>query len=108
MITPPRGEFEGCAAPPDRLLSRLFVVSSRVFGRIAQLVEQLTLNQRVPGSSPGAPTTAKAPQHSHLSPVRIRSFGVRETCRETFQVSRVRLFEGLVGAQPQNQVFIQI
>ena len=25
-------------------------------GRIAQLVEQLTLNQRVPGSSPGAPT----------------------------------------------------
>src|SRR5262245_969343 len=28
-------------------------------GRIAQLVEQLTLNQRVPGSSPGAPTTLK-------------------------------------------------
>jgi hypothetical protein len=28
----------------------------RHFGRIAQLVEQLTLNQRVPGSSPGAPT----------------------------------------------------
>src|SRR5262249_12391693 len=28
----------------------------RRFGRIAQLVEQLTLNQRVPGSSPGAPT----------------------------------------------------
>src|SRR5262245_42914835 len=27
-------------------------------GRIAQLVEQLTLNQRVPGSSPGAPTMA--------------------------------------------------
>ena len=27
-------------------------------GRIAQLVEQLTLNQRVPGSSPGAPTIA--------------------------------------------------
>jgi hypothetical protein len=25
-------------------------------GRIAQLVEQLTLNQRVPGSSPGALT----------------------------------------------------
>ena len=29
---------------------------SSVSGRIAQLVEQLTLNQRVPGSSPGAPT----------------------------------------------------
>src|SRR6266481_3311057 len=28
-------------------------------GRIAQLVEQLTLNQRVPGSSPGAPTKEK-------------------------------------------------
>src|SRR6185436_7290775 len=28
------------------------------FGRIAQLVEQLTLNQRVPGSSSGAPTIA--------------------------------------------------
>ena len=25
-------------------------------GRIAQSVEQLTLNQRVPGSNPGAPT----------------------------------------------------
>ena len=30
-------------------------------GRIAQLVEQLTLNQRVPGSSPGAPTKFKPP-----------------------------------------------
>ena len=30
----------------------------RYWGRIAQLVEQLTLNQRVPGSSPGAPTMA--------------------------------------------------
>src|SRR4029077_2732551 len=29
------------------------------FGRIAQLVQQLTLNQRVPGSSPGAPTKLK-------------------------------------------------
>src|SRR5215470_10034747 len=36
--------------PPSR---RLFRTRS---GRIAQLVEQLTLNQRVPGSSPGAPT----------------------------------------------------
>src|SRR4051794_39237468 len=30
---------------------------AKAVGRIAQLVEQLTLNQRVPGSSPGAPTT---------------------------------------------------
>src|ERR1700761_5374328 len=28
----------------------------QVSGRIAQLVEQMTLNHRVPGSSPGAPT----------------------------------------------------
>src|SRR4029077_18736099 len=34
------------------------------FGRIAQLVEQLTLNQRVPGSSPGAPTN----RINHLAP----------------------------------------
>src|SRR5256885_1315547 len=33
-------------------------------GRIAQLVEQLTLNQRVPGSSPGAPTN----RIKHLAP----------------------------------------
>jgi hypothetical protein len=31
-------------------------LTCRRLGRIAQLVEQLTLNQRVPGSSPGAPT----------------------------------------------------
>jgi hypothetical protein len=38
-----------------RPLAKAFRTSS---GRIAQLVEQLTLNQRVPGSSPGAPTIA--------------------------------------------------
>ena len=37
----------------DAALAKAFRTSS---GRIAQLVEQLTLNQRVPGSSPGAPT----------------------------------------------------
>src|SRR5437899_3405959 len=36
-----------------RPLAKTFRAGS---GRIAQLVEQLTLNQRVPGSSPGAPT----------------------------------------------------
>jgi hypothetical protein len=34
------------------------------FGRIAQVVEQLTLNQRVVGSSPTAPTK----QIKHLKP----------------------------------------
>src|SRR5437868_15348458 len=43
-----RGRF--AKRPPSQ---RLFRTRS---GRIAQLVEQLTLNQRVPGSSPGAPT----------------------------------------------------
>src|SRR6185437_15475811 len=38
-------------APPALLYER-----PPAGGRIAQLVEQLTLNQRVPGSSPGAPT----------------------------------------------------
>src|SRR5437879_894608 len=38
----------------DALSRRLF--RTQASGRIAQLVEQLTLNQRVPGSSPGAPT----------------------------------------------------
>jgi hypothetical protein len=44
------GQWE-LALLQDRALS-----SGGIFGRIAQLVEQLTLNQRVPGSSPGAPT----------------------------------------------------
>src|SRR5262249_31269564 len=33
---------------------------AKISGRIAQSVEQLTLNQRVPGSSPGAPTNEQA------------------------------------------------
>src|SRR5216683_787742 len=43
----------GVALLNDALLRRL---SGPVSGRIAQLVEQMTLNHRVPGSSPGAPT----------------------------------------------------
>ena len=43
----------GVALLNDALLRRLSGPSS---GRIAQLVEQMTLNHRVPGSSPGAPT----------------------------------------------------
>ena len=43
----------GIALLNDPLLRRL---SGPVSGRIAQLVEQMTLNHRVPGSSPGAPT----------------------------------------------------
>ena len=53
------GKFSYLAGHPevallnDALLRRLFRAGS---GRIAQLVEQMTLNHRVPGSSPGAPT----------------------------------------------------
>src|SRR6266446_7399234 len=43
----------GVALLNDALLRGL---SGPVSGRIAQLVEQMTLNHRVPGSSPGAPT----------------------------------------------------
>ena len=43
----------GVALLNDALLRGLFRTGS---GRIAQLVEQMTLNHRVPGSSPGAPT----------------------------------------------------
>src|SRR3979490_1467166 len=40
-------------------------------GRIAQLVEQLTLNQRVVGSSPTAPTMAETtPQYDEVLPRR--------------------------------------
>ena len=35
-------------------------------GRIAQLVEQLTLNQRVQGSSPCAPTSVKSVRTGHI------------------------------------------
>src|SRR5947208_3215668 len=47
----------GVALLNDGLSRRPF--RTHASGRIAQLVEQLTLNQRVPGSSPGAPTIAK-------------------------------------------------
>jgi hypothetical protein len=48
-----------CWTSPNRFakrrpLAKAFPAGS---GRIAQLVEQMTLNHRVPGSSPGAPTT---------------------------------------------------
>jgi hypothetical protein len=54
----------GVALLNDALLRWPF--SGSLSGRIAQLVEQLTLNQRVPGSSPGAPTM----QSSGSKPVR--------------------------------------
>src|ERR1700738_859265 len=49
----PIAGHRGVALLNDALLRRLPGLSS---GRIAQLVEQMTLNHRVPGSSPGAPT----------------------------------------------------
>jgi hypothetical protein len=52
-ITPRLAGHRGIALLNDALLRRLFPAGS---GRIAQLVEQMTLNHRVPGSSPGAPT----------------------------------------------------
>ena len=59
-----------------RPLARLSRAGS---GRIAQLVEQLTLNQRVPGSSPGAPTT-QSPQTaaSETTPNTVVSAGISD------------------------------
>ena len=47
-----------CAADPlDRARKRVVTAPlASASGRIAQSVEQLTLNQRVPGSNPGAST----------------------------------------------------
>src|SRR5207249_10023491 len=56
-------------------------------GRIAQLVEQLTLNQRVPGSSPGAPTTSPSNTASGTTsweahPVRFPNAHLRGVTRD--------------------------
>ena len=46
-------------------------------GRIAQLVEQLTLNQRVPGSSPGASTNIFNGLAPPLKGHRLRKTGIK-------------------------------
>src|SRR5258707_1077635 len=51
--TPPVCWTSGGRFAKRRPLAKAFRAGS---GRIAQLVEQMTLNHRVPGSSPGAPT----------------------------------------------------
>ena len=42
---------------------RLAAIIDRRYGRIAQLVEQLTLNQRVLGSNPSASTITSSTSH---------------------------------------------
>src|SRR5262245_55280272 len=54
--TEPLRPFPGQWEPALLQDAALAAGGGRHSGRIAQLVEQLTLNQRVPGSSPGAPT----------------------------------------------------
>ena len=49
-------QYSGYRQAGTALLNPRLFRRSPASGRIAQLVEQLTLNQRVPGSSPGAPT----------------------------------------------------
>ena len=44
-----------------RLAPRIDATPSEMDGRIAQVVEQLTLNQRVVGSNPTAPTNKTGP-----------------------------------------------
>ena len=59
-LSAPENSYRTAAVRRGRALStsrRRFVIDrASCGGCIAQLVEQLTLNQRVPGSSPGAPT----------------------------------------------------
>jgi hypothetical protein len=56
------GEWQRREACPPRFVKRVVAVSadgtytSRRLGALAQLAEQLTLNQRVDGSSPSRPT----------------------------------------------------
>ncbi len=72
-------------------------------GRIAQLVEQLTLNQRVPGSSPGAPTNSG--DFPDLRRIRREAWD-RATGRRRFYdrstkgscIDHARVFLGSVGA----------
>ena len=74
-------------------------------GRIAQLVEQLTLNQRVPGSSPGAPTKEKATFSSSFAGWRSRTSGSRATffCRPPRGRIAVRLFLASVSSPHSKQ-----
>src|SRR5437868_4784432 len=74
-LAPFAGQW-GVALLNDPLSRRLFRTGS---GRIAQLVEQLTLNQRVPGSSPGAPTKL----FKYLSERRVRELSA---CTPPFTV----------------------
>ena len=78
LVRPPRFLQMGCIAgqPRAALLQHASLRGSPASrpGRIAQLVEQLTLNQRVPGSSPGAPTN----QIKHLADFR---FAVSTNCQ---------------------------
>src|SRR6202795_960463 len=71
----PIAGHRGVALLNDALLRRL---SGPVSGRIAQLVEQMTLNHRVPGSSPGAPTKEKPFFSSTFA--RFRSRTKRVSC----------------------------
>ena len=67
-------------------------------GRIAQLVEQLTLNQRVHGSSPCAPTIEINDLDPHFTTVR-HSLGTGEAQERqgSGAVDQARLIVGVVG-----------
>src|SRR5262245_57362782 len=64
------GRRSGASARRPLMLSRVRQGSPRRLGTqgcIAQLVEQLTLNQRVEGSSPSTPTNEFNPLHGNRS-----------------------------------------
>jgi hypothetical protein len=100
---------DGCACHPHVALLHAAVpagISGSGSGRIAQLVEQVTLNHRVLGSSPSAPT--KISQHAQvfefggLIGMGFRSDKVAVFCSEA--PAGFRLGSAFLGARDQHFV----
>ncbi|MEA2933850.1 MAG: hypothetical protein QOD74_496 [Variibacter sp.] len=74
-------------------------------GRIAQLVEQLTLNQRVQGSSPCAPTNLfkdLAGRRTRLDVLLTAEFDRKPTCAHSAPVDRIFRVEWRVVVRRAN------
>src|SRR6185312_1143175 len=109
----PNTELARAATPPRHIDSALlYRPPLRKAGRIAQLVEQLTLNQRVPGSSPGAPTnkinglvdTGRVHSDSHSDSIRqlalLRGLGFRPGNRDGSGAQQVLLYLPISSRTP--------
>ena len=70
LLTPMPGYANRCARNAHRLFFGALPPASPRFGPLAQLVEQLTLNQLVRGSNPRRPTSKK----KHLAHFELSAF----------------------------------